>query len=219
MESYYKDLGLEEGASFNEVKKAFRRLAVENHPDKTNDDGATFKKICEAYNAIKDMQEGERSFSLKLRGLIRHLKTVEDKASIYIAVKIVDMISILHEMVEVEKEMINEGYRMADKADSGERRHFTDFFFENDEDQPYKKRAYSEFLGWREMFAAIIDDYRREGNLNKLCEIADRWLEYAEEKSQLIPEGNSSADIFMRYFLKKIKKPLAEITTTPRLGG
>lgn len=41
-------------ASFDEIKIAYRRLALELHPDKkTNDDGKKFQEINEAYNILK----------------------------------------------------------------------------------------------------------------------------------------------------------------------
>lgn len=49
---YYKTLGVEKGASHDEVKKAFRKLAHQHHPDKQGGDEAKFKEINEAYQVI-----------------------------------------------------------------------------------------------------------------------------------------------------------------------
>lgn len=51
---YYKILGLEKGASKDEVKKAFRKLAAQYHPDKKTGDEAKFKEISEAYAVLGD---------------------------------------------------------------------------------------------------------------------------------------------------------------------
>ena len=49
---YYETLGLEKGASKDEVKKAFRKLAGKYHPDKKTGDEAKFKEISEAYAVL-----------------------------------------------------------------------------------------------------------------------------------------------------------------------
>lgn len=49
---YYKILGVEKGASADEIKKAFRKLAHEYHPDKAGGNEAKFKEINEAYQVI-----------------------------------------------------------------------------------------------------------------------------------------------------------------------
>lgn len=49
---YYETLGLQKGASKEEVKKAFRTLAGKYHPDKKTGDEAKFKEISEAYSVL-----------------------------------------------------------------------------------------------------------------------------------------------------------------------
>jgi len=51
---YYKTLGIEKGASKDEIKKAFRKLAHEHHPDKNSGQDAKFKEINEAYTVLSD---------------------------------------------------------------------------------------------------------------------------------------------------------------------
>ena len=56
---YYDVLGVQKNASDDEIKKAFRNLAKENHPDSNRgDEGAEtrFKEINEAYENLKDPQ-------------------------------------------------------------------------------------------------------------------------------------------------------------------
>jgi molecular chaperone DnaJ len=53
MENFYQILGVNENASQDEIKKAYRKLAVEHHPDKGGDENK-FKKISEAYDTIGD---------------------------------------------------------------------------------------------------------------------------------------------------------------------
>ncbi len=53
---YYEVLGVERGASGEEIKKAFRKLAFQYHPDRNGEDGASdkFKEINEAYEVLSD---------------------------------------------------------------------------------------------------------------------------------------------------------------------
>jgi molecular chaperone DnaJ len=53
---YYKSLGVEKNASKEEIKKAFRKLALEHHPDKGGD-ANKFKEISEAYSVLSDDQK------------------------------------------------------------------------------------------------------------------------------------------------------------------
>jgi molecular chaperone DnaJ len=50
---YYKILGIDKNASKDEIKRAFRKLAHEYHPDKGGDE-AKFKEINEAYQVLSD---------------------------------------------------------------------------------------------------------------------------------------------------------------------
>lgn len=60
MKDYYKTLGVEKGASKDEVKKAFRKLAHEHHPDKNQGQDAKFKEINEAYTVLSDDAKRQR---------------------------------------------------------------------------------------------------------------------------------------------------------------
>ncbi|HIJ88770.1 MAG TPA: DnaJ domain-containing protein [Desulfuromonadales bacterium] len=60
---YYKALGIEKGASADDIKKAFRKLAVKYHPDRNPDNkGAedTFKEINEAYAVLSDPEKKQQ---------------------------------------------------------------------------------------------------------------------------------------------------------------
>lgn len=57
---YYEVLGVPKSASADEIKKAFRRLAVKHHPDKEGGDESKFKEINEAYEVLKDQQKRQR---------------------------------------------------------------------------------------------------------------------------------------------------------------
>jgi curved DNA-binding protein len=56
---YYKILGVERGASQDDIKKAYRRLARKYHPDVSKEKGAEdkFKEVGEAYEVLKDSEK------------------------------------------------------------------------------------------------------------------------------------------------------------------
>jgi molecular chaperone DnaJ len=56
---YYEVLGINKDASADEIKKAYRRAAVEHHPDRGGDE-AKFKEINEAYEVLKDPSKRQR---------------------------------------------------------------------------------------------------------------------------------------------------------------
>ncbi len=57
---YYKTLGVNKSASEDEIKKAYRKLAKEHHPDRNKDNPAAeakFKEINEAYEVLGDTEK------------------------------------------------------------------------------------------------------------------------------------------------------------------
>ena len=63
-EDYYQVLGVDKKASADEIKKAYRKLAVKWHPDKNPNNKAAseekFKKISEAYAVLSDAKKREQ---------------------------------------------------------------------------------------------------------------------------------------------------------------
>ncbi len=57
---YYEVLGVNKGASADEIKRAYRRMAMKYHPDKNPDDKAAeekFKECAEAYEVLSDAEK------------------------------------------------------------------------------------------------------------------------------------------------------------------
>ena len=54
---YYSVLGVEKNASKDEIKKAFRKLAHQYHPDKKGGNEGKFKEVNEAYNILSNDQK------------------------------------------------------------------------------------------------------------------------------------------------------------------
>lgn len=57
---YYEVLGISKSASADEIKKAFRKAAIQYHPDKESGDEAKFKEVNEAYEVLKDPSKRQR---------------------------------------------------------------------------------------------------------------------------------------------------------------
>ncbi|KAM3575868.1 hypothetical protein VYU27_002207 [Nannochloropsis oceanica] len=57
-QDYYGRLNIDKTASLNDIKRAYRRLALQTHPDvnKAPDASETFKRVCEAYKVLSDAE-------------------------------------------------------------------------------------------------------------------------------------------------------------------
>src|ERR1051325_6396406 len=90
---YYIVLGVERSATIEEIKKCYRKLAVQFHPDKNPDDKAAeekFKEIGEAYEVLSDAQKraaydqyGHAAFDRRAGGFARGAGGFHDPFEIF----------------------------------------------------------------------------------------------------------------------------------------
>ena len=68
---YYEILGLSKDSSVEDIKKTYRKLALQYHPDRNKEPGAEekFKEISEAYAVLSDAEKGS----------VRPLRTCRDR--------------------------------------------------------------------------------------------------------------------------------------------
>ena len=60
---YYEVLGISKSATADELKKAYRKLAMQYHPDRNQDNKESaekFKEVCEAYEVLSDTDKRQR---------------------------------------------------------------------------------------------------------------------------------------------------------------
>jgi len=68
---YYKTLGVSETASADEIKKAYRKIARESHPDRNPGDAAAeerFKEASEAYDILSNPEKRQKFDALRKYG-------------------------------------------------------------------------------------------------------------------------------------------------------
>jgi molecular chaperone DnaJ len=60
MQDYYEILGVSKNSSIEDIKKAYRKLALQYHPDRNKDNKvaeAKFKEITKAYEILSDVMK------------------------------------------------------------------------------------------------------------------------------------------------------------------
>lgn len=95
MSDYYNVLGVEKNASEDEIKKAYKKLALKYHPDRNKEPGAEekFKQLAEAYEILGDPEKrkqydrfgttGENPFSGGGGGFQQHHMNSEEAQNIF----------------------------------------------------------------------------------------------------------------------------------------
>ena len=57
MKNYYEILGISKEATAEEIKKSYRKLSLQYHPDKNPDGESRFKELSEAYSILGDEEK------------------------------------------------------------------------------------------------------------------------------------------------------------------
>ena len=64
IKDYYKTLNINRNSSQDDIKKAFRKLSKQHHPDKGGDE-TVFKELSEAYDTLSNPEKKQRYPSKK----------------------------------------------------------------------------------------------------------------------------------------------------------
>ena len=64
--THYETLGVEQNAADVDIKRCFRRLSLELHPDRVPDKEAQYKKVVEAYSVLGDVDK-RRLYDISLK--------------------------------------------------------------------------------------------------------------------------------------------------------
>ena len=83
-EDYYEILGIPKIANEQEIKRAYRKLAHEHHPDKAGGDSGKFKELNHAYEVLSDPKKREQ-YNLYLSKInkVKEVEGIQSKVDSY----------------------------------------------------------------------------------------------------------------------------------------
>ena len=89
---YYEVLGLQKGASENDIKRAYKRLASKHHPDKnqgSKEAEEKFKEINEAYEVLGDDQNAQPTINMATQPLNKVVALVVSVAALVVLILVI----------------------------------------------------------------------------------------------------------------------------------
>jgi len=108
---YYEVLGVDKSAGEREIKKAYKKLAMKYHPDRTQGDKGLedkFKEIQEAYEILSDSQKraayDQYGHNMAMRELIQ---TVVAVASVVVPISAIFLATYLAISLAVAEVVVN----------------------------------------------------------------------------------------------------------------
>jgi molecular chaperone DnaJ len=87
VKTYYQILDIPETASLDDIKKAYRQLAKEHHPDKTTETDEKFRSIKEAYDVLKDTEK-RILYNKKITSVKIHPARVRKGTEVFVTLKV-----------------------------------------------------------------------------------------------------------------------------------
>ena len=102
---FYDVLGVSKNASPEELKSAYRKLAVKHHPDKNPGDKASedkFKEAGEAYGILSDKEKNKIMITLAM--LLLKVEVVEDKVVVLVELIFQIFLKIFLEILVVDNQ-------------------------------------------------------------------------------------------------------------------
>ena len=71
MKDPYQTLGVDKTAQADVIKKAYRKLAKEYHPDKSKGNEEKFKEVADAYETLSDPNKKARYDQMSIKSIWR----------------------------------------------------------------------------------------------------------------------------------------------------
>ena len=117
---YYEVLGVIRSASADEIKKAYRKLALKYHPDRNKGDKAAeskFKEASEAYHVLSDKDEELIMINLVTQLLREQVEEVVFQILIFqiffqiflVVILLMIFLRVLVDLEEEEKDLLTSG--------------------------------------------------------------------------------------------------------------